>query len=72
MKDVFDANDFSKIIVDYKKVIKDWKDWRENKTDSEYYREDKVMQSWNKGVFSGKKLVAKNKPVVNHMEKNLK
>ena len=31
MKDVFDANDFSKIIVDYKKVIKDWKDWRETR-----------------------------------------
>ena len=69
MKDVFDANDFSKIIVDYKKVIKDFSDWKDNKTDSEYYREDKVMQSWNKGVFSGKKLVAKNKPVVNHMER---
>ena len=30
MKDVFDAT-FSKIIVDYKKVIKDWKDWKENR-----------------------------------------
>ena len=69
MKDVFDANDFSKIIVNYKKVIKDFSDWKDNKTDSEYYREDKVMQSWNKGVFSGKKLVAKNKAVVNHMAK---
>ena len=72
MSVVFKENNFNDMIVSYKDVIKDFQRFNDRpETDSYYYSSDKdaIKKSFAKGEFTGKKLIKKNKAVVNHMAK---
>jgi len=71
LKDQFKKRDqFSGIVVPYKKMIADWTPFWESKSDDIYGdSEEKIAKRLIKATHSSKKLKDKNKKIVQHMAK---
>jgi len=67
LKEVFAKNDMHKVIVPFKKVISDWREYVG--VIPEYKSEETWTHNYERGVFTGKKIENKNKKIVAHMAK---
>ena len=67
LKEVFAKNDMHKVVLPFKKVLSDWREYVG--VVPEYKSEEDWTKNYERGVFTGKKIENKNKKIVAHMAK---
>ena len=66
LRKVFAENDMHDVVIPFKQVLKDWKEYV---SDSSYYTAEKLEKNYGRGVYTAKKLEQKNKKIIAHMAK---
>lgn len=68
LRTTFAENDMHDVVVPFKQVLNDWREFVTGTT-SEYYTQEKLEKNYGRGVFAAKKLEQKNKKIIAHMAK---